>query len=146
MLLYLDLNCFNRPFDDQRQERIAREAAAVFQILQRIVDGVDRLAWSDFLDLENARHPLAERRTEIGSWAERATVRVHADDTLADRAAVLAELVLAPLDAAHLASAEAAGCKAFLTCDDRLLRRARRSGLGLEVLTPVEYLERYGHG
>ncbi|ETX05978.1 MAG: hypothetical protein ETSY2_19770 [Candidatus Entotheonella gemina] len=30
MLLYLDLNCFNRPFDDQNQGRIARETAAIF--------------------------------------------------------------------------------------------------------------------
>ena len=36
MLLYLDLNCFNRPFDDQTQERIARETAAVFAVLERV--------------------------------------------------------------------------------------------------------------
>ena len=49
MLLYLDLNCFNRPFDDQSQDRIAQETTAVFAILQRIIDGVDQLIWSAIL-------------------------------------------------------------------------------------------------
>ena len=66
MLLYLDLNCFNRPFDDQSQDRIAQETMAVLSILQRIIDGVDLLAWSAVLDFENTQHPLVDRRTEIG--------------------------------------------------------------------------------
>ena len=65
MRLYLDLNCFNRPFDDQTQARIVQETSAVFVILQRIVEGVDHLVWSVILDLENAQHPLADRRVEI---------------------------------------------------------------------------------
>ena len=43
MRLYLDLNCFNRPFDDQTQTRIVQETSAVFAILQRIVDEMDHL-------------------------------------------------------------------------------------------------------
>jgi hypothetical protein len=74
VLLYLDLNCFNRPFDDQRQQRVAFESAAVLSILQRIIDGVDRLVWSAVLDFENAQHPLVDRRTEIGRWAQRAAI------------------------------------------------------------------------
>ena len=74
MLLYLDLNCFNRPFGDQSQNRIARETAAVFSVLQRIVDGIDHLAWSAMVDSENAQHPLVDRRTEIARWAQRAEV------------------------------------------------------------------------
>lgn len=69
MLLYLDLNCFNRPFDDQGQERISLETAAVFSILQRINEGLDDLAWSEVLDFENAQHPMPDRRTEIVAGA-----------------------------------------------------------------------------
>src|SRR5688572_318543 len=76
VLLYLDLNCFNRPFDDQSQDRIAQETAAVFAILQRIIEGVDRLVWSAILMFENAQHPLADRRIEIARWAQRAVVNV----------------------------------------------------------------------
>jgi hypothetical protein len=65
VLLYLDLNCFNRPFDDQSQDLIAREAAAVFSLLHWIVDGIDQLTCSAVLEFENSQHPLMDRRTEL---------------------------------------------------------------------------------
>jgi len=141
VLLYLDLNCFNRPFDDQQLSRVAEEAEAVLKILQRIAEGVDRLAWSEILTYENSRSPLAERRQEIATWAERAAVLAPIDETVTARAHALNAVGLAPLDAAHVASAEWAGCQAFLTCDDRLTHRARRARLNLRILTPVQYLE-----
>jgi predicted nucleic acid-binding protein len=48
---------------------------------------------------------------------------------------------LKPLDAAHVAYAESARCDAFVTCDDRLLRHARRAQLAVRVMNPVEYTE-----
>jgi hypothetical protein len=73
MLLYLDLNCFNRPFDDQSQVRIAKEAQAVFSILERIENGTDQLTWSAVLTFENSQHPLEDRRDEIARWKQRAS-------------------------------------------------------------------------
>jgi PIN domain len=146
LLLYLDLNCFNRPFDDQRLARVAAEAAAVFRILGRVIDGQEQLAWSDVLDFENSKHPLADRRVEIGRWAGRAAVRIQVEPEVAALAREIARVGVSPLDAAHLACAEIGGCKAFITCDDRLIRRAGRLGLALAVLTPVQYVERYENG
>ena len=57
------------------------------------------------------------------------------------RAEELMEAGLGALDAAHVACAEAASCDCLLTCDDRLIRRARRMHLELRVQNPVEYLE-----
>lgn len=146
MLLYLDLNCFNRPFNDQQQERIARETAAIFLILQRIVEGVDGLAWSAVLDFENSQHPLVDRRTEIARWAHRAVVNVALSEQVMSRARELTDAGVPALDAAHIAAAEAGACDRSLTCDGRLIRRARRIGLALRVQNPVEYLEEYPHG
>jgi predicted nucleic acid-binding protein len=141
VLLYLDLNCFNRPFDDQSQDRIAHETAAVFAILQRIIDGVDQLIWSAILTFENAQHPLADRRTEIAQWAHRAVVNVAVSQQVATRARALTRAGFRPLDAAHLACAEAAACDRFLTCDDQVLRRARRVQVGLRVQNPTNYVQ-----
>jgi predicted nucleic acid-binding protein len=141
VLLYLDLNCFNRPFDDQRQDRIAQETAAVFVILQRIIDGVDQLVWSAILTFENAQHPLADRRIEIARWAPRAVVTVAVTPPLATRARTLTREGFRPLDAAHLACAEAAACDRFLTCDDRVIRRTRRVQVGLRVQNPRDYVQ-----
>jgi len=87
--LYLDLNCFNRSFDDQNQARIVQETSAVFAILQRIVDGVDHLVWSVILDFENAQHLLADRRVEIARWAQRAIIHMAVTPDVATRAHAL---------------------------------------------------------
>jgi predicted nucleic acid-binding protein len=139
--LYLDLNCFNRPFDDQSQDRIAQETAAVFVILQRIIDGVDQLVWSAILTFENAQHPLADRRIEIARWAQRAVVNVAVTQQVATRARTLTRAGFRPLDAAHLACAEAAACDRFLTCDDRVIRRTRRVQVGFRVHNPRDYVQ-----
>lgn len=146
MLLYLDLNCFNRPFDEQDQQRIVLETAAVFSILQRLIEGLDDLAWSEVLEFENAQHPMPDRRTEIGSWSRRAHVIIRVDARVTARASELQTNGLGPLDAAHLACAESGVCACLLTCDDRFIRRARRTNTRVLVTNPVEYLEGLKHG
>ncbi|MSS73087.1 MAG: PIN domain protein [Candidatus Latescibacteria bacterium] len=143
MLLYLDLNCFNRPFDDQSQTRIARETAAVFTVLQRVVDGVDQLVWSAILDFENAQHPLADRRTEIARWAQRAVDNVAVTPQVSARAHELTAAGFKALDAAHLACAEAAVSDRILTCDDQVIRKARRVRLKVRVQNPVAYMKEF---
>jgi predicted nucleic acid-binding protein len=141
VLLYLDLNCFNRPFDNQKQDRIARETAAIFSVLQRIVDGLDRLGWSAVLEFENSQHPLVDRRTEIARWSQHAVIRVAISQRVRERAQELTGAGFGPLDAAHVACAEAAGCDCLLTCDDQLIRTARRVPVAVRVQNPVEFLE-----
>jgi hypothetical protein len=97
------LNCFNHPFDDQSQGRIARETGAVFSVLQRIVDGSDHLAWSAVLEFENSQHPLMDRRSEIARWPHHAVINVAMSDQVSARAHVLTEAGFGALDAAHAA-------------------------------------------
>jgi predicted nucleic acid-binding protein len=110
-------------------------------ILQRIIDGVDQLSWSAILTFENAQHPLADRRTEIAQWAHRAVVTVAVTPQVATRARILRAAGFRPLDAAHLACAEAAVCDRFLTCDDQVLRRTRRVQVGLRAQNPTDYVQ-----
>ena len=140
MLLYLDLNCFNRPFDDQDQVRIKEETEAVFAILQRIEDGTDELARSTALTFENSQHPLKDRRDEIGGWQQRANSNVAVAGPVAERSRELVDAGFHALDSTHLACAESTGCDRFLTCDDRLLRRSGRVQLMVEVQNPLEYV------
>jgi len=143
VLLYLDLNCFNRPFDDQSQDRITQETAAVFVISQRIIDGVDQLIWSAILTFANAQHPLADRRIEIAQWAHRAVVNVAVTQPVVTRAHALTAAGFRPLDTAHLACAEAAACDRFLTCDDQVIRRTRRVLVRLRVQNPRDYIQEF---
>lgn len=89
MQLYIDLNCFNRPFDDQTQKRVQSETDAVFAILRRVSDGTDKLIWSWALWYENSKHPIPDRRDEIAQWQEVASLFVSPNDSLASECASL---------------------------------------------------------
>jgi hypothetical protein len=141
MRLYVDLSCFNRPFDDQGQKRIRLETEAVFGVLTRIVEGKDTLLWSWVMSFENDKHPNPDRRDEIAVWEARAERSVSLSNKLEERARQISELGISGLDAVHLASAEEGGADVLLTCDDVLVRRSRRQTLTLRVLNPVAYFE-----
>jgi hypothetical protein len=67
MRLYIDLSCFNRPFDDQGQERIRRETQAVL-VLRRIIEGSDTLFGPGFflLKMTSTPNPTAGMRLLFG--------------------------------------------------------------------------------
>jgi len=50
MKIYLDMCCFNRPYDDQTQSRIRIETEAKIVIQQKIKDSEHELLWSSILD------------------------------------------------------------------------------------------------
>lgn len=140
MRVYLDANCFNRPFDDQSQDRVRRESEAVLRILQRVLRGEDELVWSSALTLELSAHPEPEIREQLVSWAGRSREFASTVAPVRERADELAGQGLTPIDAVHVAFAEAARCDLFLTCDDALTRRAKRLGLSVRVVSPIEYV------
>ena len=141
-MVYLDLCCFKRPFDDATLERIRREAEAVAAILDLTQAGTFQLVRSPAHDFENERNPREDRRVATRLWLETATVSVAASDQTGDRARALASLGFAPLDALHLAFAEASAARWFVTTDDRLLKVAmrHREQLRVDVVTPEHVL------
>jgi predicted nucleic acid-binding protein len=61
--------------------------------------------------------------------------------SLEERARELNSLGFKPLDALHLASAEAAQADYFCTCDDRLIKKAKTTqGFTIKVVSPVEVI------
>jgi len=51
--IYLDVCCFNRPFDDQTQERIKLETEAILLILKRFELGQWQWVSSETMDERN---------------------------------------------------------------------------------------------
>jgi hypothetical protein len=137
-IAYLDLCCFKRPFDDATIERIRREAEAVASILELTWSGAFRLVHSPAHDFENERNPREDRRLATRLWLETATIAIAASQESTDRARVLAALGFGPLDASHLAFAEASSARWFVTTNDRLMKAAQRhrEQLRVEVVMP----------
>jgi predicted nucleic acid-binding protein len=144
-MLYLDTCTLKRPFDDQSQSRVRDETAAVLKILARVEAGMESMVWSAALSFENDQDPDLEARGAVARWEGCAAQRVTLSKIIEERAGALEAQGLRPMDAIHLASAESAGCKVLLTCDDRFLKRALNCGGSLRVMNPVDYVREVGH-
>ncbi len=67
MLVYLDMCCFNRPYDAQTQLRIRLETEAKLRIQEMIRNLEISLVWSYILDYEASFNPFEARRQVIES-------------------------------------------------------------------------------
>lgn len=141
--IYLDNCCFNRPFDDQTQDRIRLESEAVLLVLGHVTRGEWELVRSEAVDLELAGLRDSERRRRVEVLVGAGTHPIGIGDDQLRRGTVLESLGFDAFDALHIACAEAAGADVLLTTDDRFERRARRlqDELGVRVLNPLTWLQ-----
>ena len=142
MRLYLDTCCVNRPFDDQSQERVRVESEAILSIIQRIQSGSDQWIGSDVLTREINEIRNGERREALRAVALEVDETILSDQVTEVRASELMSLGFAEMDARHLAAAEKGSADAFITVDDKLLRRASRqkTHLAVKVVSPVSWI------
>jgi predicted nucleic acid-binding protein len=137
-IVYLDICALKRPFDDARSERIRREAEAVARIFEKVENGSIQLVVSPAHRFENNRNPREDRRLATNLWLQKAARSVEATPDIDQRARLLTGLGFGPLDALHLALAEKAKARWFVTTDDRLFRKALelRDQMRIEVVRP----------
>jgi predicted nucleic acid-binding protein len=142
MTIYLDVCCLNRPFDDQSQNRVRLEAEAVLSILEMAGTRKLELASSDIIHDELSQMPDDERREKVELLLGVTSRHISLTAAIERRATELQTWNITPLDALHLASAEAARADYFLTTDDYLLRRARRHAeeLKVKIENPARWL------
>jgi predicted nucleic acid-binding protein len=141
--IYLDACCLSRLTDDQSQARVRTEAEAVEHFMRMVREGLATWVSSTVLNIEVSRNPDPDRRRDAEALLSFANEIVVPEAAEADRARQLEEHGFTPFDALHLASAERGGADVFLTTDDDLLRRARRSPepLHIRVENPVSWYE-----
>jgi len=140
--IYLDVCCLNRPFDDQRQERIRLEAEAVLLILGRCEVGAWQWVSSAVVEEEVNNTPSRERRSRVQNMLSGAHRTVALAAAAIARAQELKAMGFRTYDALHFACAEQATVDVFLTTDDRVLRIAIRHAaqLKVRVANPLEWL------
>lgn len=132
--VYLDMCSLKRPFDDQRYPRVREEATAVAAIIARAEAGELALVRSTAHLVENDANPREDRRLAAALWIDGAAIDVPLDVEVEGRAGELVARGFRPLDALHVAFAERAGARWFVTCDDELLKAAVRLGDALRTL------------
>ena len=118
------------------------EAEAVLSILEMAVAGKLKLVNSDIIDDELSQMPDDERREKIELLLDASSKHVSLTTNIERRATAFHKWNITPLDALHLAAAEAAHADYFLAIDDYLLRRALRHAreLKVKVENPAKWL------
>ena len=139
MRVYLDVCCFNRPFDDQSQDKVRLEAEAVIGILKRCENSEWELIGSDIIRLEVMKNQDHVKRQKILLLCEGISEEIKYNAQIKARAAQLQKNGAKLFDSLHLASAEYALVDAFLTTDTRLLKFAARSYIRMRIDNPVTY-------
>jgi predicted nucleic acid-binding protein len=141
--VYLDVCCLNRPFDDQRQDRIRLESEALLLILSRIENAGWEWVSSQVVDLEIQRTPDPDRRTRVGMISVGANRHVSITDKEIEQALVLERLGFGAYDALHIAAAESGGAEVLLTTDDAFIRMASRfkDRLNVRVENPLTWVQ-----
>jgi len=139
MKVYLDICCFNRPFDDQSSLIVNMETEAKLHVQELIRQGDLMLCWSFIMDYENAANPFGEVRNRITQWKTFAHSDCELTDSIATKAAELMSLGLRQMDASHIACAIALDADFFLTTDKKILNKQITE---ISVMNPIDFVRR----
>jgi hypothetical protein len=142
-LIYLDVCCFNRPFDDQKQIRIKIETEAKLFIQGKIKSGDLNLAWSYMIDYENSVNPFMERKDTISEWKEQAVMDTIETIAIIELAKKLNAFAIKAKDALHVSCAVFLGCEFFITTDLFLIKKLANFE-EIKVMSPVDFLNKFG--
>lgn len=141
-LIYLDVCCLNRPFDDQKQDRVRLETEAIIIILTKCTTENWQLVTSNAIETEIAQISNREKLKQIIEILSIAATRIVVNETIVNRTLSLNQLGFSAYDAAHIASAEEANADILLTTDDRLLKRSLRYTdlLKVQLANPLDWM------
>ncbi|MEW6202838.1 MAG: PIN domain-containing protein [bacterium] len=115
-------------------------------IFEKAERGEIQLVWSFMHEDETILCPFPERKYEVIRLSNLCKVFVEPEENIYKIAKSLQRKGrLESKDAVHLACAHYINADFFLTCDDKLIKQAKRLKLKIKVLNPVDYIRSGGH-
>ena len=144
MRIYLDSCCFNRPYDNQSNQRVSMETKAIQLVQNEIRNGNIDLATSYILRYENDKSPFLVKKTYIEDFIQKYSSVYVTSDREADMVSIAKSIIdtgVKQYDAYHVACAILAKCDYFLSTDKRLLKFKTND---INLLNPVDFLDIYG--
>lgn len=150
MYIYLDMNIYNRVFDDQSQLRIKFETMAIDIIFELIEKEQYHLCWSFMLNDENNKNPFLYRKNSIKTISNMCKIKIEPNDQILDIAKfIIANSNTKHKDALHLACAAYFKCDYFITCDDKFIKTVIKNNAILEsaigkikLMNPVDFVRK----
>lgn len=140
MKIYLDNCCYNRPFDDQTQERIHLESEAILMVLQRGQSGIYKIMGSDVLQLEIERMHDIIKKQQVKELYKVSHTNISYSEHIKERAKeIRKQSNIKTFDSLHIASAEAGNVDVMLTTDDKLEKMSEKLNLKFKVMNPLKF-------
>jgi predicted nucleic acid-binding protein len=141
MKLYLDNCCYNRPYDDQSQERIHLEGEAVLAIINRSKQNNDEIMESLALDFEIKQIMNYEKQEKVNYfYGQTITEEIDYNSDILKRAKELSEQTsIRTFDRFHLSFAEYAGVDVLLTTDKKFEKACSKINLNIKVMNPLDF-------
>lgn len=140
MRVYLDMCCYNRPYDDQSQIKVSLETQAKLHIQDLIQKESLALVTSYMLRYECGQNPYEMRRKVIMEFIDTHTmayVGLERKDEIESIAREIMNTGIKFKDACHVASAIYAECEYFISTDIRLLKYKTDK---VKLVTPTEFI------
>jgi predicted nucleic acid-binding protein len=142
MKIYLDVCCLNRPFDDQRQDRIRLETESVNLIFAKVKEKTYQMFVSPVHIKEVEAFQNEIERIQLIALLNKYGTLIKADLVeTRKRAEQLVDLGFGVADAAHVAFAEIVGAE-FITCDKKLIKKCIRHKIKVWCGNPVSFCEK----
>lgn len=140
MTIYLDNCCYNRPFDDQTQERIHLESEAILTILKMGQMKSIVIVGSEILELEMNRMSDENKKRKVLDLYKVADVHILYTDKIRKRSEeIMSASKIRTFDSLHIAVAEEANADVLLTTDDKFEKMAEMLDLKTRVVNPLRF-------
>ena len=137
--VYLDNCCFNRPFDDQTQPKVAIETLAKLHIQELVLKKEIDIVWSYILKFENSRNIFEAKRAAIAEWEKNSVFFVEKSDSVVALARQISTTGVKPADSLHIACAITARCDYLVTVDSRM---QKYNDSRIFICNPADFINR----
>ena len=138
--IYLDMCCYNRPYDPQDQLKVEMETKAKLKIQNLIEKGEYDLIGSYILDYECSNVPTPMRKKAILDFIGR-NIKSYVGSERAEKLSQKVQEIMSTnvkeYDAYHVAAAIYAGCEYFISVDKRLLKYQTDE---IKMVSPIDFI------
>ena len=139
--IYLDNCCYNRPFDDLKQEKINLESEAVKSIINEYCNNKIKIYTSDVLLLEiNNIKDVLKRQKILEVYKKLNLENISFSSEIIKRAYEIREYNIKNMNSLHIAIAESSNIDYFITTDKLLINSSKRGNLKVKVINPIEFV------
>jgi len=140
LIVYFDVCCYNRPFDDSLDDRIELEANAIISIMYRCKQGNWEICSSEIVDVEVSNIKDEYKKDKVKMLVSVKDTQIKVCEDIVSRAYELQELGIKPYDSLHISCAEYGNADIFFTTDDKLIKKCKFINTRVKVCNPVTWL------